>query len=72
MWSFLAPLGSAFFQSAKLALRWFIAFIVGAITLVIAAPDLPSLVSVNSEVVVQIFFGMNLLGVVAIVFVAAQ
>ena len=72
MWSFLAPLGSALFQSAKLALRWFIAFIAGSITLVIAAPDLPSLVSVSSEFVVQIFFGMNLLGVVAIVFVAAQ
>ena len=72
MWSFLAPLGSAFFQSAKLALRWFIAFIVGSIALVIATPKLPSLVSVESEAVIQIFFGMNLLGVVAIVFIAAQ
>ena len=59
MWSFLAPLGSAFFQSAKLALRWFLAFLVGSISLVIATPNLPSLVSVNSDVVVQIFFGMN-------------
>ena len=47
-------------------------FLAASIALVVSAPNLQSLVSVNSEAVIQIFFGMNLLGVVSIVFIAAQ
>ena len=72
MWSFLAPLGSAFFQSPSQAIRWFVAFVVSSLTLVISTPELPGFVSVPSDTVIQIFFGMNLLGVVGIVFIAAQ
>ena len=72
LWSFLAPLGSALFQSPKLALRWFFGFIVSSISLIVLTPQLEPLASPPSEIILQIFFGMNLLGVVGIVFIAAN
>ncbi len=72
VWSFLAPLGSAFFQSTRIALRWFGAFMVAALVLVTLEPDLPSLVGQDTKSIVGVFYGMNLLGVLTIVFVAAH
>ena len=72
VWGFLAPLGSALFQSARAAAYWMIVFC-GSFLTFIALDDHFSQHAIEFSPSVTIgFFTMNLLGALGIVFIACR
>ena len=72
VWGFLAPLGSALFQSARAATFWMLLFVGSFLGLIAMDSTLSQTAHVFSTSVVIGFFAMNLMGALGIVFVACR
>ncbi|EJK61811.1 hypothetical protein THAOC_17633, partial [Thalassiosira oceanica] len=75
LWSFLCPMGSAFFRSAKEAVRWFYVYL--SLSLALLAMDFQEQSSKHSDndairesKIESLYFTMNILGVMSVVFCA--
>ena len=75
LWSFLCPMGSAFFRSAKEAVRWFYVYL--SISLALLAKGFTEESSKHFEddatresKIESLYFAMNILGVMSVVFIA--
>ena len=75
LWSFLCPMGSAFFRSAKEAVRWFYVYL--SISLALLAMGFREESQKHVEYdpireskVESLYFTMNILGVMSVVFIA--
>ena len=67
LWSFLCPMGAAFFRSAKESLIWF--YIYMSTNAVLLAWDIWN-AKVQSEVISQVYFLMNIMGCMGVVYSA--
>jgi len=74
LWSFLCPMGSAFFRSAKEAVRWFYVYL--SLSLALLAMDFQEQSSKHSDndairesKIESLYFTMNILGVMSVVFI---
>lgn len=72
IWGFLAPLGSALFQSALQSTRWMALYIATFVLLILLDGSLSeSAVTITTDVMLG-FFSMNLVGTLGIVFIACR
>ncbi len=72
VWGFLAPLGSALFQSARSAAYWMVVFCAAFMSFIFLDGQFSQHAVEFSQEVTIGFFAMNLLGALGIVFVACR
>ena len=80
LWSFLAPLGAAFFRSSKESVVWYQTFVLSSVVLIgydfYEALYLKTYGNENprhaEDLISMFYFTMNIMGVLTIVFAAAQ
>ena len=72
VWGFLAPLGSALFQSSRQSIYWFILYVATTIGFLLVDTELSLHAIELPRNLVTSFFAMNVVGVTTVVFVTAH
>lgn len=66
LWSFLCPMGAAFFRSAKESVRWFYLYII--LSAVLLCLDHTKSQGSDADTITAMYFTMNILGVKGVIF----